>query len=122
MRLASVDVTDERLPDSVSDAVAARVKALRKARGWQMADLASRSYLTTNVLENIEYGRRKNGKRTRQISVDELFELARALEVGVADLLPGLQQGERLTALSTDELGKLIDHLKLVQSLQDREN
>ncbi len=104
----------------MSDVVAAKVRALRKARDWQIADLASRSSLSENQIENIEHGRRKDGKRTRQISVDELFELARALEVGVAALLPGLQQGERLSALDPDALATLIEQLRLVQSLQEQ--
>jgi transcriptional regulator with XRE-family HTH domain len=111
-------VTDEKLPDSVSDAVAAKVRALRRARDWQIADLASRSSLSENVIENIEHGRRRNGRRTRQVSVDELFELARALDVGVTDLLPGLQQGERLTALDPEGIAKLIDQLQTFQALQ----
>lgn len=107
-------MTDERLPDSVSDAVAAKVRALRKAHGWLAADLAARCSLSENVIENIEHGRRKHGRRTRQISVDELVELARALEVGVADLLPGLQQRDLLTALDVDRLTKLLgEELKL---------
>jgi transcriptional regulator with XRE-family HTH domain len=113
-------MTDEGLPDSVSDVVAAKVRALRKVHKWQVADLASRSSLSENVIENIEHGRRKDGKRTRQITVDELFELARALEVGVVDLLPGLQRGERLGALDADALAALIEQLSLFQSLHDQ--
>jgi hypothetical protein len=40
------------------------------------------------VIENIEHGRRKNGERTRDVTVDELIILADALMVGPGLLLP----------------------------------
>jgi transcriptional regulator with XRE-family HTH domain len=71
---------------STSDAVAQNVRASRRRHGWTIADLAQRCSdtgspgLTENVLENIEYGRRRvDGERTRDITVDELAGLAHAL-------------------------------------------
>ena len=87
--LAFADVTDETLDETVSDFVAARVKAARKVRGWKPIDVAIRcDGISENSIENIESGRRQNGRRTRTVSVDELFELARALDVRPYELLP----------------------------------
>ena len=77
----------------ISDAVAAAIRETRKQRGWNAADLAARcgaigaGAITANVIENIESGRRKDGKRTRDITVDELAAIAQALGVppAVAD-------------------------------------
>lgn len=82
--------------ESVSDGVAARVREARKRRGWQLADLAQRCAdrgypaLTENVIENIEHGRRRGGKRTRDITADELLVLAYALDVAPLYLVCGL--------------------------------
>jgi transcriptional regulator with XRE-family HTH domain len=71
---------------TVSDLVAERVREARRARGWQIADLAARCAgmghpeLTENVIENIEHGRRdKTGRRRRNITIDELAVLSLAL-------------------------------------------
>jgi transcriptional regulator with XRE-family HTH domain len=66
---------------------------VRKRRGWQPADLASRCAelgadgLTEDVIENIESGRRSGGKRRRAVTVDELLALALALNVAPVHLL-----------------------------------
>lgn len=92
-------MTDERLSETVSDVVAARVRALRKARNWLTGDVAARCAelgvpeLTENVIENIESGRRRNGRRTRAVTVDELYTLAEALDAPPVALLPdGLKE------------------------------
>jgi transcriptional regulator with XRE-family HTH domain len=63
---------------TVSDTTAARVREVRKRRGWQPADLASRC---------AELGRRSGGKRRRAVTVDELLALALALNVAPVHLL-----------------------------------
>jgi transcriptional regulator with XRE-family HTH domain len=80
--------------ETVSDVAAARVREVRKRRGWQPADLAARcaelgaGHLTENVIENIESGRRdKQGRRRRDVTVDELLTLAVALNVAPVHLL-----------------------------------
>ncbi len=93
----SVDVTeDDKITPltGASDIVAKRVKELRKRGGWSttkaFADRCAEvgaPYLTHPVLMNIESGRRKDGHRTRTITVDELLALALALRVNPADLL-----------------------------------
>jgi transcriptional regulator with XRE-family HTH domain len=79
--------------ETVSDVAAAQVRRWRKQRGLQVADLAARckelgsGQLTENVIENIESGRRAGGKRRRDITVDELLNLAVALNVAPVHLL-----------------------------------
>jgi transcriptional regulator with XRE-family HTH domain len=79
--------------DMASDMVAARVRKVRKRRGWQPADLAARcaelgaGHLTENAIENIESGRRAGGRRRRTVTVDELLILALALNVAPVHLL-----------------------------------
>jgi transcriptional regulator with XRE-family HTH domain len=86
----------------VSDIVATRIRELRKSRGLKPADLAARckaagaELLTENVIENIESGRRRDGERTRDITIDELLILAYALDVAPVHLMAGLNEAERL--------------------------
>lgn len=78
-----------------SDLAGTHIRLMRKARGWSVTDLAARcaelgdrgGRLTGPVIENIEHGRRKNGERTRDITVDELLILAEALSVPPGTLL-----------------------------------
>src|SRR5689334_4133355 len=96
-------VTVEHVPSSgtVSDAVAANIRDIRRRRGWNAADLAARckqlgggaEALSANVIENIEHGRRRDGVRTRFITVDELLAIANALSVPPSALMPELGEG-----------------------------
>ena len=79
---------------SASDAVAARVKQLRRQRGWSATKLAERCaqagapQLTASVLANIETGRPDpHGARRRDITVDELLVLAYVLNVAPTHLI-----------------------------------
>jgi len=66
---------------TASDLVADNVRALRKARGISREELAR---LTTDAglpmgpaaITNIETGRRQNGNRRRDVTVDELLTFA----------------------------------------------
>lgn len=84
------------MPVGVSDTVGAQLRSLRKRVGLSVEEVAklcagaAAPELTANVLYAIEGGRRKEGERTRTVTVDELFALARALEVTPGMLLPGL--------------------------------
>lgn len=71
-----------------SSVVAQRLKEARRRRGWtakQLADQCAKAgatYLTAAVLANIESGRPDlNGKRRRDITVDELLLMAFVLDV-----------------------------------------
>lgn len=77
--------------ETVSDTVAANIRAARKRRGWTVADLARRSGLSVAIIENIEHGRRRDGVRVRDITVDELDAVAAGLGVPPAALYPGLE-------------------------------
>jgi transcriptional regulator with XRE-family HTH domain len=77
----------------VSDVVAARIREVRKRRGWQPAELARRcaqldgKKWTENTIENIEGGRRRGGSHRRAVTVDELLTLAAALNVAPLHLM-----------------------------------
>ena len=77
-----------------SDTVGANIRLMRKNRGWSVAELAERcarlgaERLTAPVIENIEHGRRRNGERTRDITVDEVTIIADALMVSPGLLFP----------------------------------
>ena len=80
----------------LSDIVADQVVRLRRINGWSYHALSEQcrergaAYLTANVITNIETGRRDvDGRRRRQVTVDELVDLAAALGVDPADLLRG---------------------------------
>jgi transcriptional regulator with XRE-family HTH domain len=77
----------------MSDIVAQRIKTARKRRGWSAQELADRlaaagaPELSMFVISNIESGRRKDGRRRREVSVDELFLIAYVLGVPPIHLL-----------------------------------
>jgi transcriptional regulator with XRE-family HTH domain len=85
----------------ISDAVGRNIRALRKANRLSVSDLAARlarlggkgERLTAPIIENIEHGRRRNGERTRDVTVDELVVLAQALRTSIDMLLPDLGNG-----------------------------
>lgn len=80
---------------SLSDAIAARVRSLRASAGLGRDEVAAAARaagappsLTAAALGNIETGRRdQDGRRRREVSVDELVWLATALAVPVRQLL-----------------------------------
>jgi transcriptional regulator with XRE-family HTH domain len=92
----AAEVTDDEWP-SISDRVAERIKEMRKARGLTTRTLAERCaqlgapQISAPVLMNIESGRRDpDGRRRRDISVDEWAVIAYALGVSpLVLLLPG---------------------------------
>ena len=88
--------TAARVPDDLtpSAVVAARLKESRRRRGWtakQLAEECARAgatQLTASVLANIESGRPDaEGRRRRDITVDELLVLAYVLGVAPIYLL-----------------------------------
>lgn len=93
----SADPSPEKVP---SDVVGEQLRSLRKSRRMLAKDLAARCKevgypeLTVNNLYSIENGRRKNGIRTRHVTIDELLALGRAFEVSPLAFL-GEADGQR---------------------------
>ncbi len=94
-----------------SDLSGARVRETRGRRGWTARQLADRCAeagapeLTVSVIANIETGRRDaEGRRRRDVTIDELLALAYVLEVPLNALLaPG--EGERIGITSKADMG-----------------
>lgn len=80
-------------PKRLSSLVAQHVRRLRQARRWTTEELASRMTaagfpITRSVMANIETGRPDaDGKRRREVTVDELFAFAEVFAVKVDDLV-----------------------------------
>jgi len=69
--------------------VAAKIREYRDELRWSRAQMARRSGLSENVIENIETGRPDDaGERRRDVTVDELLAVATAFGVDPASLLP----------------------------------
>jgi len=64
----------------VTSTVRARLRSLRRVRGWSLDDLAERSHLSASTISRIE-----TGKRT--ISLEVLVSLADALDVDMNGLI-----------------------------------
>lgn len=84
---------------TVSAEIGRRVSVLRKKRGWSLVALAREcaalgyGQLTKNALENIEYGRIREGQRRRRVTVEELMMLSHVLSVSPSYLLNGYIPG-----------------------------
>ena len=86
-----------------SDFVGQRIRRTREARGWKAKDLAERCAeigapeITPAVIANIETGRRdEEGRRRREVTVDEMLVLALALELPPVFLFIPLDGDEEL--------------------------
>jgi len=85
-------MTSELDSKGVSDAVGAALRLIRKQRGLTVEELGEKCAasgfddVTANAIYSIENGRRKGGERTRRVTVDELFVLAKVLEVSPFEL------------------------------------
>ena len=64
----------------VEDVVRQRLRSLRQARGWTLDELARRSNIGASTISRIETGHRR-------LAIDNLADLARALETTVDELL-----------------------------------
>jgi len=68
------------MASNVEDVARSRIRSLRLARGWTLADLAERSNIGVSTISRIETGHRR-------LAIDHLADLARALETTVDELL-----------------------------------
>ncbi|MCU1393940.1 MAG: family transcriptional regulator [Ilumatobacteraceae bacterium] len=64
----------------IDEIVRQRLRSLRLSRGWTLDDLASRSHIGASTISRIETGHRR-------LALDNLADLASALEVSVDELL-----------------------------------
>ena len=70
----------------------ARIAALRRAAGWNQAELAQRLQISSSAVGMYEQGR-------REPSAEMLVRMAKVFEVSVDYLLTGMPGGEESTAL-----------------------
>ena len=63
----------------------ARIRALRKARGWRLVDLAEHSGVKEVHLSYLERG-------TREVGFNALAAIAQGLEVTLSDLLKDIEK------------------------------
>jgi transcriptional regulator with XRE-family HTH domain len=94
--------------------VGERIKELRNARGWTAKQLADRCAevgapeLTAPVIANIETGRRvKDGRRRRDVTIDEVLTFALAFEVPPDFLFLPLNGDEMLQVTGTTQMDVL---------------
>jgi transcriptional regulator with XRE-family HTH domain len=73
----------ERTPNPIDVHVGARVRIRRKMKGISQEALASKLKLTFQQVQKYERG-------TNRISASKLYEIARALDVTIADFFDGL--------------------------------
>src|SRR5664279_4908379 len=67
-------------PSGVEDVARHRLRSLRLARGWTLDELARRSNIGASTISRIETGHRR-------LAIDNLADLARALETTVDALI-----------------------------------
>ncbi|WP_330331343.1 XRE family transcriptional regulator [Streptomyces sp. NBC_00536] len=66
--------------EELDSLVRKRIRALRVAQGWSLADLAARAHISQSTLSRIENGRRR-------LALDQLVTLARALDTSLDQLV-----------------------------------
>lgn len=69
----------------ISERLGARIRALRKAKGWRLIDLAQHSGIREVHLSYLERG-------TREVGLNTLLAIAQGLDVTLAELLKGLEE------------------------------
>ena len=72
----------------------ARIAALRRAAGWNQAELAQRLQISSSAVGMYEQGR-------REPSAEMLVRMAKVFDVCVDYLVSGMPGGEETTALDT---------------------
>lgn len=105
-------------PETPSDKVAARVRSLRRAQDITVAELAERCaaegmpQLTAQALYKLEARRAAPSGARRPVTVDELFVLARALDVTVGELLLGQPGTRTLGPMTPKGLRQLAEYME----------
>lgn len=100
----------ESLPQTPSVIAARKIRALRSARGWSVRELAERCRqvglpLTENALENIERGRLGTARRGRDLTVDEVLQLAQVFDVPPLLLVVPLGEDDKVEVAPSRKIG-----------------
>jgi len=104
---------------SPSDAVARQVQLLRQRRNWSYSRLANRAGISFDVLINLIA--RTDIKHHRDITIDEMVKLAKALDVSVIHLLPQAVSPDATSVeLTFENQHDLENFLWQIQRLADR--
>lgn len=69
----------------ISERLGARIRALRKAKGWRLIDLAQHSGIREVHLSYVERG-------TREVGLNTLAAIAQGLDVSLAELLKDIEK------------------------------
>ena len=69
----------------ISERLGTRIRALRKAKGWRLIDLAQHSGIREVHLSYLENG-------TREVGLNTLAAIAKGLDVPMADLLKDIEK------------------------------
>lgn len=75
-----------------------RLRSLRKARGWSLDDLASRSHIGASTLSRLETG-------NRRIALDHLVVLARVFDTTVDELVSREREEDVIIHPRRDKVG-----------------
>jgi transcriptional regulator with XRE-family HTH domain len=71
----------------IEDVARRRLRSLRLARGWSLDELARRSNIGASTISRLETGHRR-------LAIDQLADLARALEATVDEIIAGDDEDE----------------------------
>ena len=74
-------------PTRIEDVARRRLRSLRVARGWTLDELARRSNIGASTISRIETGHRR-------LAIDNLADLAKALETTVDELLKDIDEDD----------------------------
>ena len=104
---------------TASDVVARQIQNLRQRRNWSYSRLANRSGISFDVLINLIA--RTDLKHHRDITIDEMVKLAKALDVSVIQLLPQVVSPDAMSVeLPFENQNDLENFLWQIQRLADR--
>jgi len=92
----------------VEDVARRRLRSLRLARGWSLDELARRSHIGASTISRLETGHRR-------LAIDNLADLARALETTVDQLLRDTDEDDVVIRPSRTKGGHGIVHWPLTR-------
>lgn len=93
-------------PTRIEDLVRQRLRSLRLARGWSLDELAKRSNIGASTISRLETGRRR-------IAIDQLVDLASALDTTVDHVLALEDQEDVVIRPARNQIGNGVIHWPL---------